>query len=120
MANYIIRKPTNEDIKYFDKNARQADKDEVFLFSGRTIGEVLSETPGVTQNAFIWEVEGKPVSIYGVSSWEEGNDVIWLLATDEFEKYKSTFRTDCKKVFQELIKDYKYLYNFVYAKHEKA
>lgn len=119
MVKYIIRKPNEEDVKYFDKHARQADKDEVFLFSGKTIGETLEDIPGITQNTHVWEVEGKPVAIFGVSSWED-NDVIWLLATDDFEEYKGTFRTDCKKVFEELIKDYNYLYNYVHAEHKKA
>ena len=119
MVKYIIRKPNKEDVKYFNKYARQADKNEVFLFSGKTIGETLKDIPDVTQNSYVWEVEGKPVSIFGVSSWGDDN-IIWLLATDDFEEYKNIFRTDCKKVFEELIKDYNYLYNYVYAKHKKA
>ena len=117
---YIFRKPTEKDIKYFDQNARQSDKDEVFLFSGRTIGEVLSETPGVDKDADVWIVNDKPVAIFGVTTWEKGNSVIWMLATEDFDKYAKMFRVKCKEVFGKMIEGHDYLYNYVHAKHRKA
>lgn len=120
MVDYIIRKPEKGDIEYFDKNARQSDKDEVFLFSGRTIGEVLSDTPNLEKDADVWVVDGKITAIFGVTKWEEGNSVIWMLATDEFDKYTQIFRNGCKEVFGKMIEGHDYLYNYVRAKHIRA
>lgn len=117
---YIFRKPDENDIKFFDKNARQSDKDEVFLFSGRTIGETLSETPNINKDADVWIVDGKPVAIFGVTTFGEDNNVIWMLATDDFDKYAKMFRVKCREVFGKMIEGHDYLYNFVWYKHKKA
>lgn len=119
MTNYIIRKPNKEDIKYFDKNARQSDKDEVFLFSGKTIGEVLNDTPNLEKDADVWVVEGKITAIFGVTEWGKDN-IIWMIATDEFEKHTRTFKDGCKEVFSKMIEGHDYLYNYVHAKHKRA
>ena len=119
MVNYIIRKPLLSDIDYFDKNARQSDKDEIFLFSGRTIAETLNDTPGLYENSDVWVVEDKIVAIFGVSEFD-GKNIIWMIATDHFDKYSNIFRNGCKEVFEKMIKGRDYLYNFVHFKHKKA
>lgn len=116
---YELRKVTLDDVKYFDKNARQADKDEVFLLTGRTIGEVLTDTPNLEKDGNVWVVNNKIVAIFGVTKWDKDN-IIWMLATNDFDKYTNIFKRDCRKVFKDLIINYDYLYNYVHSKHYKA
>ena len=115
-----IRRPTVFDVEYLTKNARQADKDEAFLLSGKGFAEVLNQTPGLYKNSFTWEVNGRLVCMYGATPWEGKKAMMWFLATDEFDKHKRAARVQCKKLFEEVIEGYDYLFNYVHYKHDKA
>ncbi len=117
--NYVIRRPTQEDIDYLSKHARKADVEEVYHFGGHTVEEILKVTPGLKEDHFAWVVEGKLVAMYGVAK-HPGVNAIWMLATDEFEKYKKTFRVGCKKVVEDMLNEHGHLMNYVHAKHDKA
>ena len=120
MNTGIIRRPNIFDIEYLAENARESDKLEVFLFAQRTIGEVLNNTPGIFDNSNVWEMDGKLVCMYGATVVSGTGHIVWMLATDEFEDHKDLVRQHSKKVFADLIKDKKYLFNYVHAKHEAA
>jgi hypothetical protein len=47
----------------------------------------------------------------------EGAGSIWLLATDDIEKYQITFLRHSKKVLKELQQDYLALHNYVDARN---
>ncbi len=115
-----IRRPTIFDIDYLAVNARQADKDEAFLFSGRQLRECLDDTPNLYNNSYVWDVNDKIVCIYGVTDCGNKVGVIWFLATDEFDKHKKELGIRCKKIFKMLIKDYEYIFNYIHVEHKKA
>lgn len=116
----IIRKPNIFDIKYISDNARDMDIKEVLYMSGSSIYECLTSTPDIYENSFVWEVDNKIVCIFGTTPFKDNKHVIWLLATNYFDDYKNIFKKICKKVFLNTIKNKYYLYNYVYAGHEKA
>jgi hypothetical protein len=61
---------------------------------------------------------GIPVGLLGVGkSMIEGAGSIWLLATDDIEKYQITFLRHSKKVLKELQQDYLALHNYVDARN---
>ncbi len=116
----VIRRPTIFDVDYLCENAREADKKEAYLLSGRSLRESFEDTPGLYENSFVWEMNGKLVCMYGVTPWKDDENVIWFLATDEFDKYKNIVRRHSKRVFEELIKGKKNLFNYVHAEHPTA
>ena len=116
----ILRRPTLLDVMQIARNAREADKKEAFLFSGKTLLENLNNTPGLYSNSQVWEVDGKVVCLFGVTPFEDGNNVLWFLATDEFDNHRKTISKVGKKIFDEVVKDYDYLFNYVHADHTKA
>ena len=116
----ILRRPTLLDVLYLAENARQADKDEVLAFSGRTLLETLNDTPGLYINSNVWEVGGEVICLFGVTPSDDGNNILWFLATDEFDKYKRPVSVSCKRIFDEVVKGYDYLFNYVHADHKKA
>lgn len=115
----VIRRPVVFDIDYIANNARQADKDEVFNMNGLTISEAFKQTPNLYKDSYVWEVDGKVVCIYGVTD-SEGDKVIWFLATDDFDKFRTIIGKRSKGIFERLIKGCKYVYNYVHYKHTKA
>jgi len=117
---YIIRRPTLEDIDFLAKNARELDKKEVFFSSGMNIDDILKSTPNILNDCYVWEINSKLVAMYGISNWGGDNNVIWMLATDEFDKYKNIFRRDCKKIVKEMVNGKNYVYNYIWCEHRKA
>lgn len=116
----VLRKPTPDDIEFISKNARQADIDEVKAGSGRTIKEAIMLANDVWNDSVVWAVKNKPVCIMGVNEDNEGNGIVWFIATDEFEKNRFYFARHCKKCAEALMSKYKLLYNYVHADHQKA
>lgn len=116
----IIRKAEKTDIDYISENAREADVKEAFLMSGKHLKDIFSEAGDIHDNSFVWEVDGKLICIYGVNPIDKKIGVIWLIATDDFEKYSVTFGRECKDVFKNLINGYDYLFNYVHNDHKKA
>lgn len=95
---------------------RPEDVAEVDALDGSTIKRSLDETPDLLDNSMVWEVDGKPVAIFGVTPMKGPMrvGVIWLLGTTEFHKYTRKFARYCKEVFKELIKGYGYVFNYVH------
>jgi len=76
----ILRRPTLLDVMQIARNAREADKKEAFLFSGKTLLENLNNTPGLYSDSQVWEVDGKVVCLFGVTPFEDGNNVLWFFS----------------------------------------
>ena len=119
MVNYIVRKPTNEDVEYIIDHARPEDVVEVEALDGSTIRSCLEEIPDLLNNSQIWEVNEKPVAIFGITPMRGPMSVgvIWLLATDQFHKYTTKFARYCKEVFEQMIKGYAYVFNYIHAEN---
>lgn len=122
MVSEVVRKPDIFDVEYLIDHIRPEDQEEVDALDGSTVEQALEETPDLLGNSFVWEVDGKVVCMFGVTPCEdhEGVGIIWLLATSEFDKYTKMFAIRCKRVFEEVIKDYEYLFNYVYSENKKS
>lgn len=122
MVRYIVRKPTQEDIEYIIEHIRPEDVAELEALDGSTIREAFDETPGLLENSQVWEVNGKPVCIFGVTPQDGPYKVgiIWLLATDDFHMHTKKFARDCKRVFTEVIRGYGYLFNYIHSENTKS
>jgi hypothetical protein len=116
----LVRKPDDLDVRYLIKHARKEDIIEVDALDGSTIEDALNETPNLLENSQVWEVNGKVVCMFGVTPYEERKGIIWLLATEEFNKYTKMFAVRCKDVFREVISGYDYLFNFVHSENKKS
>lgn len=116
----VIRKPNIFDVQDLARKARLSDKIEVQAFHGNTIEECLNGTPGLYKNSYVWEVNGNLVCMFGVTPVDEDRGVVWLLGTDMFDKYSRLFAVKCKKVFEDVVKDYRYIFNYVHAQHDKS
>jgi len=122
MVNYIVRKPTKEDVEYIIEHARAEDVAEVEALDGSTIRECLEDTPNLLDCSQVWEVNGKPVAIFGITKQNGPLNVgiIWLLATDELHKYTMKFARYCKEVFEKMSRGYAYLFNYIHTENKTS
>jgi hypothetical protein len=116
-----VRKTEPDDIEYLIENVRPEDEEEVKEFSGETVREVLEGTPELDKSQ-VWVVDGKIVCMFGVTPLPKypKTGLIWLLATPDFHKHTKSFAVRNKAVFEEVIKDYEYVFNYVLSKNEDS
>lgn len=119
MINYIIRKPTEEDVEYLIEHVRPEDMAEIDALDGSTVRSSLEEIPDLFNCSQVWEVEGKPVAIFGITPMNGpmSAGVIWLLATTEFHKYTTKFARHCREVFEQMINGYSYVFNYIHTEN---
>lgn len=118
----IIRRPTLEDIDFVIENIRNEDLVETRALGGKTVRECLETTPDIERNAWVWENNGVVICIFGVNPIVGGDHlgVIWLLATKFFDDNSITFAFKCKPIVKDVIKLFKYVFNYVYAENRKS
>lgn len=116
----IVRKPTEEDIEYIIEHIRPEDAVELDALDGSTIRESLDDVPDLLNVSQVWEVDGKPVCIFGITPQDGplSTGVIWMLATIDFHKYLRKFSAYCRKFFQEMISEYSYLFNYIHSENK--
>lgn len=121
-TDQIVRRPTPEDVEYIVAHIRKEDADEIAALDGGNARDALAETPDMDKNAFVWEREGKVHAIFGVNPVEgrEKVGVIWMLAADTFDDHFMAFAAACKAVVEVMIKDYEYIFNYVYVENKKS
>lgn len=119
MFTPIVRKPTEEDVEYIIEHVRPEDAAELDALDGSTIRESLDETPDLLNVSQVWEVDGKPVCIFGVTPMAGplSTGIIWMLATTDFHKHARTFAGHCRKVVKEMIKGYGYIFNYIHSEN---
>lgn len=117
----VIRKPTVYDVVNIIKNAREADKTEALMFLGKTIQESLENTPQLYNTSMVWELGGKLLCMYGTTPTEDDDKwVVWMLATDDFDKNRKAARINSKRFFDDITDGKKYLFNYVHVAHKNA
>jgi len=120
---FVVTKATIDDINYIAKHLREADIEEVYEMAGETPKEALINSFKSSNNCLCFKKGVVPICCYGVvpalqTSLKGG--CVWLLGTDDIEKYSLPFlRTSRKFISDELLK-HKKLWNFVYNKNTKA
>ena len=115
-----LRKANLEDLRYVAKNMREVDKIEAFYQSGQEPLQALQFTYICSKvNMAIADDNDQPMGLCGVVD----GGVIWMVATDklfENNKYKIQLIRKGRKWVDNLLKNYKILYNFVYAENDSA
>ena len=115
-----LRKANLKDLKYVAANMREVDKIEAFYQSGQEPLQALQLTYMCSKvNMAIADDNDQPMGLCGVVD----GGVIWMVATDklfENNKYKIQLIRKGRKWVDNLLKNYKILYNFVYAENDSA
>jgi len=122
MVKEVVRKPIQDDVEYLIANIRPEDAEEIDALDGSSVRRILDETPDLLKNSLVWEVNGRIVCMFGVTpiKEQEGMGIIWLLATEEFDKYSRMFVVRCKRVFKEVMSKYEYVFNYAHSKNVKS
>lgn len=118
----VIRRPTVEDLEFIIANIREEDRQEVADFDGDTIADVLEPTPDMFEHSWVWEYKGQVHAVFGVNPIEghEGVGVIWMLATKFINEHLSAFISSSRLAVNMVVKNYKYVYNYVSVKNKKS
>jgi len=80
----------------------------------------MDEVPDLDKNAYVWEYDGKVMCIFGVNPIKDQIGIIWLLGTKFFDEHGNVFIFRCKTVFDEVMRPYKYVLNYVYVENKKS
>ena len=115
-----IRKANLKDLNYVVKNLRVMDKIEVFYQTGQNPEDAVKLSYLYTkENMAIADDNANPIGLCGVVS----DGCIWMVATDELftnKKYRIQLIRQGRKWVDNLLKNYKLLYNMVYAENDSA
>jgi hypothetical protein len=118
MRSYI-RGATIEDAVVLAKVLRADDIAEIAAASGQDPRYCLETAVAVSNPAFaFFAPSGKIAGMFGVTPVDEGIGAVWLLASDEVEKYPMTFLRRCRNVLDKLHEKYDLLFNYVDARNE--
>ena len=115
-----IRKANLKDLNYVVKNLRVMDKIEVFYQTGKKPEDAVKLCYLYTkENMAIADDNDNPIGLCGVVS----DGCIWMVATDELftnKKYRIQLIRQGREWVDNLLKNYKMLYNMVYAENDSA
>lgn len=118
----LVRRPTSADLDFMVENIRKEDLAEVEAMGGKTVRECLDETNDIQNTSWVWEHDGKVMCIFGVNPVEDSDRIgaIWMLATKFFDDYFMIFASGCKPIVEDMIKPFKYVFNYVHAENKKS
>ena len=115
-----IRKANLKDLNHVVKNLRVMDKIEVFYQTGKKPEDAVKLCYLYTkENMAIADDNDNPIGLCGVVS----DGCIWMVSTDELftnKKYRIQLIRQGRKWVDNLLKNYKMLYNMVYAENHSA
>ena len=115
-----LRKANLQDLRYVADKMRAVDKLEALYQTGQEPRQALQLSYMCSNvNMAIADDNDQPIGLCGVVS----GGVIWMVATDELfsnKKYKIQLIRKGRKWVDNLLKNYKILYNFVYAENDSA
>lgn len=101
---------------------RKSDRDEIAAASGLIPEESIVLCVKVSKRSDAWLVNGVPAAIAGVADSFEGEGIgrVWMLASDEAEKFPKRLLQGNREYVQELLEGYQMLSNFVDDRNKKA
>ncbi len=115
-----LRQSNLQDLDYVCKNMRQMDRLEATYQTGQNAEEALRLSYlYAAKTLTIAGDDNQPMGLCGVIA----DGCIWMVATDELfsnRKYKIQLIRQGKQWVDNLLKNYKILYNFVYAENDSA
>ena len=121
----MYEKQKNEkDVLYILKNLRPEDEAEARVLKGDDYINVLLQeimSPNVITRLGCKKSDDTPVCIGGYTdAREEGAGVVWLLATNEVENYKTCLLRNIIKTLKEADEKYQVTYNFLFSENKLA
>ena len=119
---YITRAATVADAEHLAPRLRQADIDEVEAATGSDPLEALLTSLRHSEEAFVWEVDGEVVCMFGVAGASLMSDrgSPWMLTSDVLVHHARVFLRGAREAIAYWKKDYSYLCNFVDARNTQA
>lgn len=115
MADYIYRRPTEEDIIYLTKHLRKEDRRELTGMVGPDIEKEIRHCITASECAYACSLEGKTLAAFGVicKNPMSRHGIIWMLASEETAKHKLYTGKWTKKGIEAFLNDWEFLYNYV-------
>ena len=114
IGNILLRPSTLDDIEYFSKNLREADKDEIQAGAGKPPYDILLRGYNSADICTTVEWKGLPLLICGISEIEKEVGNIWMLGTEVISKEaRLAVLRMSKPMIDEFHKKWSLLFNFV-------
>ena len=124
MAVKRYRKATADDGAYLCKNLRLQDRDELESIHGLEMdfSEVLDRCVSKSIEAFVLEVNGVPVCMFGISWFNEKKNSVcpWLLGSEALHLEGKELVKKGKECVVRWSKKYDTLINFVHSENMKT
>lgn len=111
----MVRPATAGDVERMANRLRASDVAELWAANHDKPKKALMDGLACSEPCMAVIYRGAPVAMFGVAPHESGRDFgcIWLLATPELEKIKTTFLKVSRKFIDEMLKVYPVLFNMV-------
>jgi hypothetical protein len=111
----VVRPATDDDSPYLAVHLREQDKAEVMASAGMEPLWAIENSRLHSRATFVVEYEGNPALIFGVSDLEgsPGEGCIWMLGTDDIQKFSRKFLRYSRKYLKELCAPYDLVTNYV-------
>ena len=115
MADYIYRRPTEEDILYLSAHLRKEDRRELVGMVGPDIEREIRHCVETSDTAYACCLGGKTLAAFGVICKNpfERHGIIWMLASEETAKHKIYTGKWTRRGIKAFLQDWEVLYNFV-------
>lgn len=116
---FIVDAQWSDVIMVADK-MRVSDREEILASNGYAPEEALEK--GFDQSSVCKTVvyKGSPIAMFGVVPYEGDKACLWLLGTDALDQVHVCFGRMSKKIIEQFLQVYPYLYNYVDARNEKT
>jgi hypothetical protein len=116
-----IRPARLDDVGALKDKLRRSDIEEIWASHNETPESALRKCVEESTMAFVAE-NGSPIAIFGISSDSllGTHCSIWMLATDELEKYKHKLFRDSRLVIQKFLDYSPLLVNYVDVRNKKS
>lgn len=121
MSEIIVRPSVQEDVSYLAEHLRQSDINEIWASNHIKPQDALEQ--GIDGSIYCRTAEnGNPICIWGIAPVYIVGDsaTVWMLATDDLEKYKVKFIRESRKYINEMLEFYPMLFNYVDARNLKS
>jgi hypothetical protein len=111
-----IIKARAEHIEHIVAHIRAWDKTEMLAYNGMEPLESINESLKNSEDCWTGVVSGIPVCMFGVAE----SNYIWLVGTDDVDKYNKLFLVKSKRFLNKMLKKYSRLENYVEQKNTRS
>lgn len=115
----FFKEPTSESLDEIIKKLRKSDKKEAWNSWRLGADEVVTMSVDSAEEAYVIELEGKPVGVFGVTKLSafSRTGIIWLLGTSCLDQIEMTLARETRPIVDTFLKKYSPLVNWVDAEN---